>query len=351
MYACFLNIFSTFVLSLRHVCRVLPHLSQYIHIIYMKKRVLFIVNPISGTRSKNAIEGEIASVLDLSRFEYEIVRTTHAGHATDLARDAAANGVHIVVAVGGDGTVNEVARAIIHTDTALGIIPCGSGNGLARHLQIPQNVRRALEIINRDTVHCLDYGRINGHPFFCTCGMGFDAFVSQKFAESGKRGLLSYVRNTVSVGLKYKPETYIIEDENGVEKHEAFLIACANASQYGNNAYIAPEASMKDGLMDIIVMRPFNTLEGGIVALQMFTKTLLSNNHVRMFKAKKLHISRPSEGAVHCDGDPLVMGKDIEVELIRKSFNVVVNPAAHDKKRNVAKEVAERIIELLRSMV
>lgn len=317
----------------------------------MKKHILFIVNPISGNKRKNTIEREITTAIDSSRFDYEIVRTTHAGHATDLAREAAAKGIHVVVAVGGDGTVNEVARAIVHTDTALGIIPCGSGNGLARHLQIPQNVRRALDIINQNVVHCLDYGKINGHPFFCTCGMGFDAFVSKKFAESGKRGLLSYVRNTVSIGLKYKPETYVIEDERGVEKHEAFLITCANASQYGNNAYIAPGASMKDGVMDIIVIRPFNTLEGGIVALQMFTKTLLSNNHVHMFKATKLRITRPSEGAVHCDGEPLVMGKNIEVELIRKSFNVVVNVAAHAQRKNIAKDVAERIIELLRSIM
>lgn len=317
----------------------------------MKKKILFIVNPISGNGRKDTIGADIDATLDLSRFDYEIVFTTHAGHATELAAEAATAGVSIVVAVGGDGTVNEVARAVVHTDTALAIIPCGSGNGLARHLQIPQNARGALEVINKDTIHCLDYCKINGHPFFCTCGVGFDAFVSKKFAECGKRGLFSYVRNTVSVGLKYKPDTYIIENESGTEKHEAFLIACANASQYGNNAYIAPEASMKDGLMDIIVIRPFNTFEGGIVALQMFTKTLLNNNHVHMFKADKLRITRSTEGAVHCDGEPMIMGRDIEVELVRRSFNVVVNPDAHGRKKNFMKDVAERVLELLRPIV
>lgn len=313
----------------------------------MKKQILFIINPISGTRHKQSISTDIEAYLDHTRFDYEIKFTEHAGHASEMAREAAQKGIDIVVAVGGDGTVNEVARSLVHSSTALGIIPCGSGNGLARHLQIPQTPRKAIEILNCDTIHCLDYGRINDVPFFCTCGMGFDAFVSQKFAESGKRGLLQYVKNTIGVGLTYKPETYIIEHENGREKVDAFLIACANASQYGNNAFIAPTASMKDGLMDIIIMAPFPTLEGAYVALQMFTKNLLSNSHVKMFKAKEIKIIRSMPGAVHCDGDPLVMGKEIKVELVKQSFNVVVNPEAHSKRKGYLQELSDRLDELV----
>lgn len=311
----------------------------------MKKRILFIINPISGTRHKQHITADIEECLDHERFTHEIRFTQHAGHAAEMARDAAREGVDIVVAVGGDGTVNEVARSLVHSSTALGIIPCGSGNGLARHLQIPQNPRKAIEIINQDVIHCLDYGRINDVPFFCTCGMGFDAFVSQRFAESGKRGLLQYVKNTIGSGFTYKPVKYIIEHDGQEEHTEAFLIACANASQYGNNAYIAPTASMKDGLMDIVIMSPFPTFEGGIVALQMFTKTLLTNNHVRMFQSQKIRIKRPTPGAVHCDGDPLVMGCELEVELVQRSFNVVVNPEAHSKRGPVLQEIVERVIE------
>ena len=314
----------------------------------MKKRILFIINPISGTGRQDAIPEEIEKYIDTTRYEYAIRTTEYAGHATLLAKEAIRKGYDTVVAAGGDGTINEVARAVVHTRTALGIIPCGSGNGLARHLQIPQNVRRAIEIINRDTIHCLDYGRINGHPFFCTCGMGFDAFVSMKFAEGKKRGLLQYVKDTVSIGLKYKPETYTIVNENGTERHEAFLITCANASQYGNNAYIAPEASMKDGLMDIIIIKPFKTIEAAQVAIQMFNKTLLSNSHVEMFKAKKVHITRPEAGVVHCDGEPILMGKDIDVVLIQKSFNIVVNPESHSKKKSLLQEIADNVVETLR---
>ena len=211
----------------------------------MKKRILFIINPISGTRRKKRMPDEIERHLDHSRYEHEVRFTTHAGHAAEMTAEAAKDGVDVVVAVGGDGTVNEVARSLVHTSTALGIIPCGSGNGLARHLQIPQNAKGAIEIINQGVIHCLDYGKINGRPFFCTCGMGFDAFVSKKFAESGKRGLIQYARNTIGVGLTYKPETYTITDENGTRTQEAFLIASATRSATGTARKSACRPSRK----------------------------------------------------------------------------------------------------------
>lgn len=315
----------------------------------MKRRILFVINPISGTKHKRSVPGDIEQYLDHNLFDYEIKYTEYAGHATEIAAQAAAQGVSVVCAVGGDGTVNEVARALVHTETALAIIPCGSGNGLARHLQIPQNKKRAIEIINGNVVHRLDYGKINDRPFFCTCGMGFDAFVSMKFAQSGHRGLVQYARNTIGIGLTYRGESYEIETDKGTERVDAFLIACANASQYGNNAYIAPDASMKDGLMDVIIMSPINPLEGAQVLLQMFTRTLPSNSHVRIIKTRRIRIVRQSEGAVHCDGDPLTMGREVTVELVPDSFNVVVNPAAHDKHAGYLQEMGGFLTGLFRS--
>lgn len=312
----------------------------------MRKQALFIINPISGTSGKQSIPQTIEENIDRELYDYSIAFTEHAGHAAELTTAATERGVDVVVAVGGDGTVNEVARSLIHTDSALGIIPCGSGNGLARHLQIPKNPKKAIQIINQDLIHCLDYGRINGRPFFCTCGMGYDAFVSQKFAESGKRGLLQYVKNAITAGIGYKPQTYVIEDENGTRTLEAFLIACANASQYGNNAFIAPSASMKDGLMDVVIMTPFAKVFGPQVALQMFTKTLKSSAHIDTFKTKHIHITREADGPVHFDGDPVMMGREIDVELVEKSFNVVVNPEAHAPKKNYLQEFGERLEEL-----
>ena len=293
-----------------------------------KRHILFIVNPISGVKKKTSVLKQIENGIDATHFTYEIVLTEYAGHAAELAKKAAEEGVDIVVAVGGDGTVNEVARSLVHSNSALGIIPRGSGNGLARHLQIPMDVKKALKIINQASIQCLDYGKINGHPFFCTCGVGFDAFVSLKFAESGKRGPLSYVENTLREGLRYQPDTYTIETENGVTKHKAFLVACANASQYGNNVYIAPNASMSDGLMDIIIMEAFNTIESPQIILQLLNKTIDTNSHVKTIQAKKVRITRSTNGVAHCDGDFFMTGDTIDVELIQKSFNVVVNPQA-----------------------
>ena len=294
----------------------------------MKKKAIFVMNLISGTSSKAGVPDLIENNLDKEKFDYEIVVTEYAGHASEIASRAKDNGVDLVVAVGGDGTVNEVARAIVHSDTALGIMPCGSGNGLARHLLLPMNLRKSLDIINAFDVRDLDYGIINGHPFFCTCGMGFDAFVSQKFAEAGKRGPITYAENILREGLKYKPETYVLEDENGTNQYKAFLISCANASQYGNNAYIAPQASMSDGLIDVIIMEPFDVFEAPQISIDMFNKTLDNSSKIKTFKCRKLHIHRSKPGAIHYDGDPAMTGEDIDVELVPNGINIVVNPFA-----------------------
>ena len=250
-----------------------------------------------------------------------------------MAKQAVEDKVGIVVAVGGDGTVNEVGKALINTDTAIGIIPTGSGNGLARHLAIPMNVKKSLQILNQACIHKLDYGIINGIPFFCTCGMGFDAFISMKFAEAGKRGVVTYVQKVLEEGLKYEPQTYDIEDNEGVHHYKAFLISVANASQYGNNAYIAPQASMSDGLLDIIIMEPFDIIDAPQVAIEMFNKTLDKNSKIKTFKAKRIHIHRKEEGVIHYDGDPIMAGKDVEIKLVSKGIKVVVNPSDHKDQR------------------
>ena len=299
----------------------------------MKKKIVFIMNPISGTGSKASIPHLIDSTLNKELFEYEIKTTERAGHASQLAREAKEQHVDIVVAVGGDGTVNEVARAIVHSDTALGILPCGSGNGLARHLLLPMNLKKSIEIINDCEIRDLDYGVINDYPFFCTCGMGFDAFVSMKFAESGKRGPISYAENILREGLKYKPETYTLEDETGTKQYKAFLISCANASQYGNNAYIAPQASMSDGLMDVIIMEPFDVIEAPQVSFDMFNKTLDKNSRIKTFRCKKLHITRSKPGVIHYDGDPVMTGESIDIHLEEKGIKMLVNPHANKNAR------------------
>ena len=290
-----------------------------------KKKIIFVVNPISGTQGKKAILKWIDERIDRSIYDYSIVRTEYAGHASIIAKEAARDGIDIVVAIGGDGTINEIGRSLVHTNTALGIIPCGSGNGLARHLRIPMDPKAAIEIINQGDKCCIDYGKINNIPFFCTCGVGFDAFVSLKFADSGKRGLLTYLENTLHESLVYQPETYEIENEEGTMKYKAFLIACGNASQYGNNAYITPQASLTDGLMDITIMEPFTVLDVPSLSFQLFNKTIDQNSRIKTMRAKKIKIHRTKEGVLHFDGDPLMAGKELEVEIIPKGLYVIAS--------------------------
>lgn len=288
-----------------------------------KKHIIFIVNPISGTHSKEFILHLIDKGIDRDQYDYTVRQTEYAGHATEIARQAAEAKTDIVVAIGGDGTINEIGRALIHTDTALGIIPCGSGNGLARHLHIPMNARSAIETLNRGFIKTIDYGIIDQHPFFCTCGVGFDAFVSLKFADSGKRGPLTYLENTLHESLTYRPETYEIENELGTVRYKAFLIACANASQYGNNAYIAPQASLTDGMMDITILEPFTVLDVPALSFQLFNKTLDQNSRIKTMKEKKITIHRRNEGVFHFDGDPMIGGKDLVVEVVHWGLKVI----------------------------
>lgn len=306
----------------------------------IKKRIVFVVNPISGTQGKKAILKWIDERLDRSRYDYEIIKTEYAGHASEIATQAVKNNIDIVVAIGGDGTVNEIARSLIHTDTTLGIIPCGSGNGLARHLRIPMDPKSAIDILNEGHQICMDYGKVNNIPFFCTCGVGFDAFVSLKFADSGKRGLLTYLENTLHESLTYQPETYEIENEEGTVKYKAFLIACGNASQYGNNAYITPQASLKDGLMDVTILEPFTVLDVPSLSFQLFNKTIDQNSRIKTMRTKKIKIHRSKPGVFHYDGDPLMGNEDLEVEIIPHGLNVISN-----KKR--VKEESSNLLQVI----
>lgn len=289
------------------------------------KFIWFVVNPISGTVDKDRIVNLIPKYLDSKQYECRVFYTKYRGHAAELAIKAVQENIDVVVAVGGDGTVNEVASSLVHSNTALGIVPCGSGNGLARHLSIPMNPEGALKTLSDYNIKSLDYGSINGTPFFCTCGVGFDAFVSSVFAKSGRRGMRSYIESTLKEGLSYKPDTYEIEFDGQTTKYKAFLIACANASQYGNNVFIAPHASMSDGLMDVTIMEPFNMLEAPQVTMQLFNRTINKNPHIKTFQCKSLMIRRKSGGVIHFDGEPKEEGKDLLVELIPQAIKMIVN--------------------------
>lgn len=290
----------------------------------MRKRVTFILNPISGTEDKRSIGLLVERYLHTSTYDWEIIHTEYAGHATDIAKEKASNGVDIVAAIGGDGTVNEVARALVHTDTTLAIIPCGSGNGLARHLKIPLDTKDALSVFNHGVVDTIDYGTANGLPFFCTCGIGFDAFVSLKFAEANKRGMLTYVEKALHEGLRYKPRLYEVCVDGVCADIEAYLITCGNASQYGNNAYITPLASVKDGFMDVTALEQMNLIEIPQVAFLLFNGNINKHSKVKTFKCKELKIKCVEETDIHFDGDPMGKVTELKIKAIEKGLHVLV---------------------------
>lgn len=300
-----------------------------------KKHILFIVNPNAGIGGKKGIAPMIDQYLDKDKFEYNIVTSQYQGNITGLTLQAVEDKYDIVCAVGGDGTINETARSLINTNTALAIIPCGSGNGLARHLHIPMTYSKAIELINECHTDIIDYGIVNGNPFFCTCGMGFDAFISMKFAESGKRGPITYLENVLKNSLNYNPETYDIEiDDKDIEQksYKAFLISCANASQYGNNAYIAPLASVKDGMLDITIIEPFSIVDAPSMAIQLFNGTINKNSKIRSFRCKKIKVHRKESGEIHYDGEPITTSADIEIEIKPKGLKCVCSVAEGPKE-------------------
>ena len=304
-------------------------------------KIIIIVNPKSGSGSKNTVIERIDKFFTEKKAEYSIIQTEYAGHAEKIAKEYAGK-VRTIVAVGGDGTVNEIARGIRDSETALAIIPYGSGNGLARDLCIPMRLSAALKTITNGDKILIDYGLINEHPFFCTCGTGFDASVSLKFADSNKRGLLTYIEKTLTEWLNYSPIEYELTiDDNAPQKIKAFLIACANASQYGNNAYIAPEADITDGIMDVTIVLPFNVWEIPGLVVQLFTNTIDKNSKIKTFKCRKLHISGKDENPAHFDGDPIILSKEIDVEIINKGLHVII-PNEKDKKDRFKYSLSQR---------
>ena len=291
----------------------------------MKSKIAFIINPFSGTGKKEDIPSLIKRELDIEVFEPEIVFTEHRGHGTELAKEFVDKKFDIVVAVGGDGTVNEVGRSLIHSDTSLGIIPIGSGNGLARHLGIPMNLRKAVKQLNHSEPIRMDYGLVNNRPFFCTCGTGFDAYVSTEFAKGKKRGIMSYVEKIITGYFTYKSQNYHLLGEGIDLNTKAFVITFANASQWGNNAYIAPQASVQDGKLDISIMSSFPIIALPTLALQLFAKTIDKDLFMTTLRSKDITLIREESGPFHYDGEPYEEGLEIQIKTIKDGLKVLVN--------------------------
>ena len=289
-----------------------------------KRKIAFVYNPISGSHRLIPVVPIIERFVNRDLYDFSIVSTQHAGHGTELARQFAAQNYDAVLAVGGDGTVNEIGCGLIGTDTALGIIPCGSGNGLARHLGISLDPFKAVKWLDKSIIRKVDYGMIEDHPFFCTCGVGFDAKVTDVFSKAGSRGVLTYLESIMKEIATYHNETYKLSFDNSSETFEAFFITCANADQWGNNAFIAPSASLSDGLLDVVAALPFSVVDAPLIAFQLFNKLIDKNPKIYTRKCHELTITRAAEGPAHFDGEPITLGREIHVRLVHDGLKVLI---------------------------
>jgi len=290
---------------------------------YLKKKVLFIINPVAGGKSKAGIPDLIALHIDKNLIEFDITFTNGVGHANELAMQAIGK-YQVIVAVGGDGTVNEVASGIVGSDAVLGIIPVGSGNGLSRFLSIPMNVEKAIGNLNNERVEVIDAAQVNGNWFFNMAGMGFDAHISEVFSHQKNRGFSTYFKSSLQEITSYKPQQYQINIDGKLYEREAFMLSFANSSQYGNNAHVSPNASVQDGLLDVCIIKPFPLYIFPLMGFRMFTKTADKSPYVEIIRGKHIHIKRSQPGPVHFDGEPHILGAETEIKVVPHSLKVIV---------------------------
>lgn len=288
-----------------------------------KKRILFIINPISGGKSKERFELIARRYLDDGLFISEYVFTQYPNHAEQLAIEGISKGYDFIVAVGGDGTVNEVAKALVGVDVSLGIIPEGSGNGLARALHIPIEKKDALLLLNKLHIKKIDVGRVNGMPFFNMAGIGFDALISSRFAEKDIRGPLGYIQTVFHEITDYEALEYRIEIDGDLITRKAFMISIANSPQYGNEAYISPKASVDDGLLDVCIVKPFPVFVLPKMIYHLFSRTADKTSYVEIVHGKKIkvHCSRMSE--IHIDGEPYDVYNELTIDVFPKSLKII----------------------------
>jgi len=285
---------------------------------------LFIINPISGTAQKENIPDLIYNTLNVERSKIKIVLTRYAGHGREIAAEAVQHKIPYIISVGGDGTMNEIASSLLYTESCLGIIPMGSGNGLARHLQIPLNVSKAIDMLNNFSITTIDSGNINDKPFFCTAGIGLDAQVSKVFDELPTRGLKTYTKAFIKKVRSYKGDELNIRFKDGAEIHGTFLLTTfANSNQYGNNAFIAPDASLTDKRLNLVLLKPVSAIKAIEKIYKLFSKKLHLDQDVKHHLFDTIEIKRNMTGPAHIDGDPVMLEKTIVVSCVPHSLRIL----------------------------
>lgn len=288
----------------------------------MQSKIAFIINPNAGVKKKIDIPEFITSHFP-KNIPFDIITWDNKHDFESIKQQILANSYTTVVACGGDGTVNQTASVVVNTNMALGILPLGSGNGLARSNQIPMDLKQALAVIAKGSVRKMDSALINGIPYFCTAGVGFDALIANCFATSTKRGFATYISTTFKEFFNYKPNSYNITVDGVTTKIEAFLITIANAGQWGNDVYIAPKAKLNDGLLRVCILKPFKKRSIPSIGLKLFLKKIDSSKSFVALIGKKIEIQFDNELPVHYDGEPILVKDKLNIEVVPLSLNVI----------------------------
>ncbi len=291
----------------------------------MKKKILFIINPVAGIKRKDKIPRLINKFLDHNQFDYDVIYTESRGHATEIASKAAFDKIDVVAVAGGDGSVNEVATGLLESETALAIIPSGSGNGLARHLGYSINIRSTLEIINNYTVEKIDVCKINDEYFFSLIGIGFDAFVAKVFSKEETRGFMTYAWSAIKSISSFESFEYSFYSNEKKFSGKAFMINVCNSNQYGYNVKVAPYASLTDGLMDVVIADDIPKWKIPLAVLQVFTQTHIGSKHFRSFQTNEILIESPNYSYLQIDGETVHKDKDFKITIIPLALNVLIN--------------------------
>lgn len=289
-----------------------------------QEKIKFIINPVSGVGRQKIVEKLVEETIDKVKYLYDISYTAAPHHATFLAQEASKDGYDIVVAVGGDGSINEVAQGIVGTETKLAIIPTGSGNGLARHLQIPFDIRKAIQVINIGNDKLIDTGVINESLFLNVAGVGFDAKIAIEFAKCKKRGFWSYLKVGVIHYFGYKEKNYTIYANGNVYKRKALFISIANSDQFGFNTSIAPGATIDDGELELCIMRKPNLLTLPFVFSKIYTKRIHTSKYYEVIKVKEAQIVRKKKNTIHVDGDPMKTSNILDIKINPKTIKVII---------------------------
>ncbi len=289
----------------------------------MKKKIVFIINPISGVHSKINLPEIIKHTIDSTKYDYILQLTQRPGHATQLAEKAISEKADVIVSVGGDGTLNEIAKVVTGTSVLLGIIPLGSGNGLARHLGIPLRINDAVQLLNRNKVRTIDVCKLNDRFFFSNAGSGFVARVAHSFHHGKIRGFTGYTLHVIKNFFGYNSQIYSLEIDGKKVNGEYFLINISNSNQFGYNLKIAPVAELNDGLMDLILVRTHSKFSSIPLMLDLFNGKIQKNKNVTVEKIKHIKIFSKGNIEMQVDGEPLYVTEDIDISIHPASLKVI----------------------------